>query len=78
MTQGPLFSMANVACRDNAETNIRFNEVYLAVRVEVDSAAVQHGTMKASDFSAVYEQILSRPEIKGVVSVFIDKRILRV
>jgi hypothetical protein len=65
MTQGPLFSMANVASRDNAETNVRFNEVYLALRVEVDSVAIQHGTMKASDFSIAYEKILSRPEIKG-------------
>ena len=65
MTQGPLFSMANVACRDNAETNIRFNEVYLALRVEVDSIAIQHGTMKASDFSIVYGKIFSHPETKG-------------
>ena len=27
--QGALFSMANVACRENKSTNIRFNEVYL-------------------------------------------------
>lgn len=63
--------MANVACRDNAETNVRFNEVYLACRVEVDSVAVKTGAMKASDFSKVYEQILSRPQIRGSrVSVF--------
>jgi len=59
--------MANVACRDNAETNVRFNEVYLACRVEVDSVAVKTGSMKASDFSRVYEEILSRPEVRGVV-----------
>ena len=57
--------MANVACRDNAETNVRFNEVYLACRVEVDSVAVKTGSMKASDFSRVYEEILSRPEVRG-------------
>jgi hypothetical protein len=56
--------MANVACRDNAETNVRFNEVYLAARVEVDAVAEQSGSMKASDFSSVYEEVLSRPEIK--------------
>lgn len=71
LTQGPLFSMANVACRDNAETNVRFNEIYLACRVEVDSVAAETGSMKASDFSRVYEQILSRPEIRGCrVSVY--------
>lgn len=57
--------MANVGCRDNAETNVRFNEVYLATRVEVDSMAERSGSMKASAFSCVYEEILSRPEIKG-------------
>lgn len=57
--------MANVACRENAETNVRFNEVYLNRRVEYDSAAVKTGAMTASDFSRVYEQILSRPEIRG-------------
>lgn len=57
--------MANVACRDNAETNVRFNEVYLAVRVEVDSVAKTSGTMTSSDFSSVYEGILSNPEIKS-------------
>jgi hypothetical protein len=31
-----LYSMANVACRDKKETNVRFNEVYLTLRVEVD------------------------------------------
>jgi len=65
LTQGALFSMANVACRDNAHTNIRFNEVYLATRVEVDSVAAVSGAMKSSDFASVYEEILSRPEIKG-------------
>ncbi|RFU34711.1 hypothetical protein B7463_g1639, partial [Scytalidium lignicola] len=71
LTQGALFSMANVACRDNADTNIRFNEVYLGARVEVDSVAKQTGSMKASDFSSVYEEILSRPEIKGCrISVY--------
>ena len=63
--------MANVACRENAETNVRFNEVYLATRVEVDAVAKQSGSMKASDFSSVYEEILSRPEIKGCrISVY--------
>jgi hypothetical protein len=67
-----LFSLANVACRDNAtKTNVRFNEIYLACRVEVDSVAARTGSMKASDFSRVYEGILSKPEIRGCrVSVY--------
>jgi len=65
ITQGPLFSMANVACRDNTDTNVRFNEVYLACRVEVDSVAAQSGAMKASDFAKVYTELLSKPEIKS-------------
>lgn len=71
LTQGPLFSLANVACRDNAETNVRFNEVYLACRVEVDSVAAKRGSVKASDFAHVYEGILSRSEIEGCrISVY--------
>jgi len=65
ITQGALYSMANAACRDNTGTSVRFNEVYLAMRVEVDSVAEQTGTHKASDFAAVYEQILARPEIRS-------------
>lgn len=52
LTQGPLFSMANVACRDNEQSHVRFNEVYLDYRVGVDSIAIQNGTMKASEFRA--------------------------
>ncbi|KAI9166436.1 hypothetical protein HJFPF1_02537 [Paramyrothecium foliicola] len=65
MTQGALFSMATAASRENASTNVRFNEVYLGVRVEVDEVAVQHGTMRSSEFSSVYEEILARPEIRS-------------
>ncbi|OKL57312.1 hypothetical protein UA08_07496 [Talaromyces atroroseus] len=65
ITQGPLFSMANVACRDNENTNVRFNEVYLQTRVEVDSSAEKTGAMKASDFAHVYTELLSRPDIKS-------------
>ncbi|KAK8035890.1 hypothetical protein PG991_001963 [Apiospora marii] len=65
MTQGPLFSMATAASRENAETNVRFNEIYLAMRVEVDEDAKQHGVTSASEFAPVYEAILSRPEIRS-------------
>jgi hypothetical protein len=65
ISQGALFSMANAACRENAETNISFNEIYLATRVEVDEAAEKSGTIKASEFATVYEQLLGRSDIKG-------------
>ncbi|KAK8055546.1 hypothetical protein PG993_000773 [Apiospora rasikravindrae] len=65
MTQGPLFSMATAASRENAETNVRFNEIYLAMRVEVDEDAKEHGVTTASEFAAVYEAIMSRSEIRS-------------
>lgn len=57
--------MATAASRENAETNVRFNEIYLGMRVEVDEAAKKHGVTSASEFSVVYESILSRSEIRG-------------
>ncbi|KAF5869563.1 putative short-chain dehydrogenase reductase sdr protein [Botrytis fragariae] len=65
ISQGPLFSMANVACRDNTDSSVRFNEVYLNCRVEVDSSAAKTGAMKSSDFARSYTELLSRPEIKS-------------
>ena len=65
ISQGPLFSLSNVACRDNETTNLRFNEVYLACRVEVDSSAETTGALKASDFAKVHTELLSRPDIKS-------------
>jgi len=65
MPQGALFSMANAAAADTAESNVRFNEAYLAFRVEVDSSAEKSGATKASNFAVVYEEILARPDIKG-------------
>ncbi|KAI9709265.1 MAG: hypothetical protein M1820_003385 [Bogoriella megaspora] len=65
LTQGALYSMATVACRDNEQTNVRFNEVYLALRVEVDSSAERTGAAKASDFARSYETILARPDIRS-------------
>lgn len=65
ISQGPLFSLSNVACRDNETTNVRFNEVYLACRVEVDPSAEKTGAMKASDFAKVYTELLNRPDIKS-------------
>lgn len=67
MSQGALFSMANVACRENAKTNIRFNECYLAARVDFDSVAEAKGgaQIKASEFALVYEGILANKDIRG-------------
>ena len=68
ISQGGLFSMANAACRENAKTNLRFNEVYLNYRVDYDAVVEEKGEenrMKVSDFAKVYEGILTRPEIDG-------------
>jgi hypothetical protein len=65
MGQGPLFSMATAAARENEKTNVRVNEVYLMFRVEVDEAAAEHGVSSSSEFAAVYEEILANPEIRG-------------
>ncbi|TGO11645.1 hypothetical protein BTUL_0105g00350 [Botrytis tulipae] len=80
ISQGPLFSMANVACRDNTDSSVRVNEVYLNCRVEVDSSAAQTGAMKSSDFAHVYTELLSRPEIKSsriIVSTYDDLKDLK-
>lgn len=65
MTQGALFPFTKAAARENESTNIRFNEIYLSFRVEVDTDAVQHGVTKASDFGNVYEMILANPEVRS-------------
>lgn len=65
MTQGAIYSLCNVACRDNETTNVRFNEVYLAMRVEVDADAEKSGMNKASDFAANYQQLLVREDVRS-------------
>lgn len=57
--------MAKAACRDTADTNIRFNEVYLDMRVEVDAIAEKNSTVKSSEFAVVYEELLRRKNIKS-------------
>ena len=82
MTQGALFSMATAACRENEYTNVRFNEVYLAFRVEVDDMAERNGVVRASDFAVVYEQMLARKDIRSsrvrVVNPLEDMKNLKV
>ena len=73
MSQGALSAMINCACNENAKTNIRVNEAYLAARVEYDSEAEKNGTMKASEYAKVYEQILARPEIDGCAVIVMGK-----
>lgn len=71
ITQGALYSMANVACRDNETTNVRFTEVYLAFRVQVDKTINPFGLqmliLSSDEFSKTYEQILEGKErgVKG-------------
>ncbi|KAF7905174.1 uncharacterized protein EAF01_005695 [Botrytis porri] len=80
LLQGPLFSMANVACRDNTDTTVRFNEMYLNCRVEVDSSAAQTGAMTSSNFARAYTELLSRLEIKSsriIVSTHDDLKDLK-
>lgn len=59
--------MATVACRELADTNIRFNEVFLNLRVDYDAVAKEKGggSMAASEFARHYEEILSRPEVNA-------------
>lgn len=74
VSQGALYSLASVACLENAKTNIRFNEVYLCYRVDYDSVSEEKGNancIKASDFARVYEGILANKDITASrVSVF--------
>jgi len=70
IAQGALFSMANVACLENAKTNIRFNEVFLAIRVDYDAVCEEKGNddwhrTKASDFARVQEGIWANEEIRA-------------
>ncbi|KAK3676628.1 hypothetical protein LTR78_003402 [Recurvomyces mirabilis] len=65
MTQGALFPFCKAAARENEETNVRVNEVYLCYRVENDKDAVEHGVTKASDFANVYEMILDSPDVRS-------------
>lgn len=72
-SQGALFSLANVASRENADTSVRFNEVYLDYRVDYDLVCDETPTMgpggprrmRASEFARVYEKILRDGTLKG-------------
>ena len=64
VSQGALFSLANVACRELVGTNIRFNEIFLHLRVEYDSEAEKNGVMKASTFGRSYKGVLANEKIR--------------
>ncbi|CAI0652946.1 unnamed protein product [Colletotrichum noveboracense] len=70
VTQGALFSFAVAAARENEDTNIRFNEVYLAYRVqlEVEPGMTNfHGfpITTSREFAPVFEKLLNRTDIRG-------------
>ena len=63
--------MMNAAATETEKTNIRVNEIYLSARVDYDEVADERGSMKASKFGQVYEQILAKADLKGFrVQVF--------
>lgn len=66
ISQGALFSLANVACLENIQTNVRFNELYITCRVDYDKVIDENkyeGRTKASEFGRVYETILKNEDI---------------
>lgn len=74
VAQRALFTLADTACRQNANTSLRFNEVHLACRVEYDSVCERQrpeNCRKASEFALVYEGILANEDIDGCrISVY--------
>ncbi|KAL3484244.1 hypothetical protein BJX62DRAFT_230404 [Aspergillus germanicus] len=77
ISQGALYSFATAACRETAETNVRFNEVYLALRVEVDEDARVHGVTSSSEFAGVYKAVLRNEGIRGSRVLVEDLKDLR-
>ncbi|KAJ0385049.1 hypothetical protein COL922a_007110 [Colletotrichum nupharicola] len=70
VTEGALFSFAVAAARENEDTNIRFNEFYLAYRVqlEVEPGMTNfHGfpITTSREFAPVFEKLLNRTDIRG-------------
>jgi len=65
ITQGALYSLCLGAARENLAKSVRFNEVYLGFRVEVDEDAAQHGVVSSTEFGAVFEQLLDSSNIRS-------------
>lgn len=65
MTQGPLYSFSTAASRENLKTNVRFNELYTAIRVELDAVAEKNKTNKASDYANIYTLLLDDKSVRS-------------
>ena len=65
ITQGAMYSFCTAATRELADTNVRFNEVYLKLRVQFDEVAEGTWMTKVSDFAKNYELLLEKSEVKG-------------
>ncbi|KAM0717519.1 hypothetical protein Q7P37_007371 [Cladosporium fusiforme] len=65
MTQGALFPFTKAAARENEDTNVRFNEIYLCYRVENDKDAIEHGVTKSSEFANVYRILLDAADVRS-------------
>ncbi|PVI05585.1 NAD(P)-binding protein [Periconia macrospinosa] len=74
MSQGALFSLCVSAARELQDTNVRFNEIYLALRVETDRSAVEHGVVRASEFANVYVEVLRAGERVRGKRVLVETR----
>jgi len=61
LTQGALYSMASVASRELARTTVRFNEVFLNLRVDFEGP----NSVRPKEFSYNYELLLQNKNIKG-------------
>ncbi|KAI7586465.1 hypothetical protein KC316_g5577, partial [Hortaea werneckii] len=57
-TQGALYSMANVASRELAGINIRFNEMYLYLRVDFDGPGTSSRKRKRRDANATVQSVI--------------------
>lgn len=71
ISQGPLYSLAAAAAFETAETNVRFNEVYLDLWVKTDISKFE-GAMASSVFADNYVEVLSRTDVKSS-RIFVTK-----
>lgn len=65
MTQGAIFPMCKAAARENQSTNMRFNEIFLCFRVEVDEVAAQSGATMSTDFGKTFELLLDDESVRS-------------
>ncbi|TDZ15577.1 hypothetical protein Cob_v011393 [Colletotrichum orbiculare MAFF 240422] len=70
VSQGALYSFALAAARENEKTNVRFNEVYLVYRVqlEIDGVAEafkEYHISTSRDFAPLYQNLLDRTDIRS-------------